>query len=185
MEAQTDLTLFKEKAAAVQVVVTEVADLPAAFAYAVDLTTRQGGRELAAFGWQGPDREALEEACRRVDLSLVADNLREHAGTLHTALTLADWGIADTGSLVLDSSSEDLRLATMLAQTHVAVLPVSRLRPSAFALEDELHRLMASPPRYLAFITGASRTADIERVLTIGVHGPEEVHVLILKDQES
>ena len=128
MEAQTDLNLFKEKAAAVQVVVTEVADLPAAFAYAVDLTAQQGGRELAAFGWQGPDREALEEACRRVDLSLVVDNLREHADTLHTALTLADWGIADTGSLVLDSSSEDLRLATMLARTHVAVLPVSRLQ---------------------------------------------------------
>ncbi len=185
MAAQTDLNLFKEKAAAVQVVIIEIADLPAAFAYAVDLTAQQGGRELAAFGWQGRDREALVEACRRVELSLVADNLREHAGTLHTALTLADFGIADTGSLVLDSSSEDLRLATMLAQTHVTVLPVSRLRPSAFALEDELNRLMASPTRYLAFITGASRTADIERVLTIGVHGPGELHVLILKDQES
>ena len=140
---------------------------------------------MAAFGWEGPDRAALEEACRRAGVSLVADNLREHAADLHTALTLADWGIADTGSLVLDSSSEDLRLATMLAETHVAVLPVSRLRADALALEDEMNRLMASPPSYLAFITGASRTADIERVLTIGVHGPQELHVLLLKDQES
>jgi L-lactate dehydrogenase complex protein LldG len=104
---------------------------------------------------------------------------------LHTALTVADWGIAATGSLVLNSISEDLRLATMLAETHVAVLPLSRLQPDSLALEDELQRLMASPPSYLAFITGASRTADIERVLTIGVHGPGELHILLLKDQES
>jgi L-lactate dehydrogenase complex protein LldG len=185
MEAQTDLNLFKEKAAAVQVVISEITDLPAAFDYAADLTVKQGGQALAAFGWEGQDREALGNACRRAQLNLVHDNLREHAATLHTALTLADWGIADTGSLVLDSSSEDLRLATMLAETHVAVLPVSRLQPNAFALEDELNRLMASPPRYQAFITGASRTADIERILTIGVHGPQELHVLLLKDQES
>jgi L-lactate dehydrogenase complex protein LldG len=184
MEAQSDLNLFKEKAAAVQVLISEIDDLPAAFAYAADLTVKQGGRVLAAFGWDGPDRAALEEACRRAGVSLVADNLREHAADLHTALTLADRGIADTGTLVLDSTSEDLRLATMLAETHVAVLPVSRLQPTAFALEDELNRWMSSPPRYLAFITGASRTADIERVLTIGVHGPQELHVLLLKDQE-
>ena len=54
MEAQTDLNLFKEKAAAVQVVVTEVADLPAAFAYAVDLTTQQGGRESGRVRLGGP-----------------------------------------------------------------------------------------------------------------------------------
>lgn len=184
MDAQGDLNLFKEKAAAVQVLISEIVDLAAAFDYAADLTARQGGRALAAFGWQGPDRAALEDACRKAGVSLVADNLREHAADLHTALTLADWGIADTGSLVLDSRPEDLRLATMLAETHVAVLPVSRLQPNAFALEDELNRWMASPPRYLAFITGASRTADIERVLTIGVHGPQELHVLLLKDQE-
>ena len=182
MAAQTDLNLFKEKAAAVQVVISEIANISEAFDYAADFTAKQGGRVISAFGWEGQDRAALEEACGRAGVSLVTDNLREHAASLHTALTLADWGIADTGSLVLDSSSEDLRLATMLAEIHVAVLPLSRLKADAFALEDELNRLMATPPRYLAFITGPSRTADIERVLTIGVHGPGELHVLLLKD---
>jgi L-lactate dehydrogenase complex protein LldG len=185
MAPQTDLNLFKEKAAAVQVVISEIMDLPAAFDYAADLTMRQGGRAMAAFGWDDQHRAALGDACRRAGVNLVADNLREHAVELHAALTLADWGIAATGSLVLDSTSEDLRLATMLAETHIAVLPLSRLRPDSEALEADLVRLMASPPGYLAFITGASRTADIERVLTIGVHGPQELHVLILKDQSS
>ena len=185
MGSQTDLNLFKEKAAAVQVVVAEISDLPAAFAYAADLTTKQGGKSMAAFGWNGQDRTALEKACSQAGVNLVADNLREHAADLHTALTLADWGIAATGSLVLDSNSEDLRLATMLAETHIAVLPLSHLRPDSEALEADLVRWMESVPSYVAFITGASRTADIERVLTIGVHGPQELHVLLLKDQES
>ena len=103
MGPQTDLNLFKEKAAAVQVVISEIMDLPAAFDYAANLTTKQGGKSMAAFGWEGQDQADLEDACRRAGVSLVADNLREHAATLHTALTLADWGIAETGSLGLDS----------------------------------------------------------------------------------
>jgi L-lactate dehydrogenase complex protein LldG len=70
----------------------------------------------------------------------------------------------------------------MLCETHVAVLPRSRIKPEAQSLEAELERLIEEPPRYLAFITGASRTADIERVLTLGVHGPLELHLLILED---
>jgi L-lactate dehydrogenase complex protein LldG len=185
MGSQTDLNLFKEKAEAVQVMIAEITDLPTAFAYAVDLTTKQGGKAMAAYGWQGQDLSALEGACRGARVNLLSENLREHATELHTAFTLADWGIAATGSLVLDSSSEDLRLATMLAETHIAVLPLSRLKPEAQTLETDLVRLMATPPSYVAFITGASRTADIERVLTVGVHGPQELHVLLLKDLES
>ncbi len=185
MEPQSAMEVFKDKAAAVQVVVSETSDLAAAGAYALDLTIKQGGQAMAVFGWDGQDRVILAEICARAGVNLVSENLREHAATLHTALTLADWGIAATGSVVLDSRGEDLRLATMLAETHVAVLPVSRLKPDSLALEAEMNRLMAAPPSYLAFITGASRTADIERVLTIGVHGPRELHVLLLKDQES
>lgn len=185
MVSQTEVNLFKEKAAAVQVVVSEITELAAAWDYAAELTRKQGGQALAAFGWEGADRAALEAACREAGVEQVTENLREHAEDLHTALTLADWGVAATGSLVLDSRSEDLRLATMLAEVHVAVLPVSRLKPDLEALEADLVRLMEAPPSYLAFITGASRTADIERVLAIGVHGPQEMHVLMLKDQES
>ena len=182
MASKKLIATLKEKAAAVQVIVQEVPNLEAAFTYALAVTQEQGGATLAAPGWDAESRAALELDCRRAGVELLVENLRQRADALHTGLTRADWGIADTGSLVLDSSSEDLRLATMLVETHVAVLPVSRLRATVTDLEEELTRLMQTPPNYLAFITGASRTADIERVLTLGVHGPLELHLLLLKD---
>jgi L-lactate dehydrogenase complex protein LldG len=182
MASKKLVATMKEKAEAVQVIVSEVPNLPAAFAYAIDLTQKQGGPTLAAPGWDPESRAALQAECGKAGVELLTENLRERADTLHTGFTRADWGIADTGTLVLDSSSEDLRLATMLSETHIAVLPLSRLRPTSTDLEAELVRLMQAPPSYLAFITGASRTADIERVLTLGVHGPLELHLLLLKD---
>jgi L-lactate dehydrogenase complex protein LldG len=182
MESANHLQLFREKAEAVQVVVQEVDDLAAACRYAVDLTRRQGGAVMAAPGWDPDTLSLLKDSCEPAQIELLTEYLRDQAGRLHTGFTRADWGLAETGTLVLESSSEDLRLATMLVETHVAVLPASRVQADVWALEEELNGLMHSPPRYLAFITGASRTADIERVLTLGVHGPLEMHLLILKD---
>jgi len=177
--------LFREKAEAVQVLVREVNDPAEACGYAVDLTHSQGGAAIAAPGWDPGVLSLLKDHCGQANIELLTENLRDHAARLHTGFTRADWGIADTGTMVLDSSSEDLRLATMLSETHIAVLPLSRLRATSADLEEELNRLAQSPPRYLAFITGASRTADIERVLTLGVHGPLELHLLLLKDGSS
>jgi L-lactate dehydrogenase complex protein LldG len=173
---------MKEKAEAVQVIVSEIQDRQAAYAYAIEITRKQGGATLAAPGWDPESLATLRQGCEEAGVALLTENLRDQADNLHTGFTLADWGIADTGTLVLNSGSEDLRLATMLSETHVAVLPLSRLRATAADLEAEMVRLMQSPPSYLAFITGASRTADIERVLTLGVHGPLELHLLLLKD---
>ena len=103
---------------------------------------------------------------------------------IHTSLTCAQWGIAETGTLVLNSHSEDVRIATMLAEIHVAILPAEKIRPDAESLVHELSAVLESDtPSYTAFITGASRTSDIERVLTIGVHGPRELHILIIRDE--
>ena len=174
--------LFREKAEAVQVVVRDAADLAEACRYAMEIARRQGGTAIAAPGWDPEVLSLLQDQCGQARIEVLTANLRGQADRLHTGFTRADWGISDTGTIVLDSSSEDLRLATMLSEIHIAVLPQSRLWATSFDLEEELNRLAQSPPRYLSFITGASRTADIERVLTLGVHGPLELHLLLLKD---
>jgi L-lactate dehydrogenase complex protein LldG len=71
----------------------------------------------------------------------------------------------------------------MISELHVAVLPVSRLVQTAFDFEAEFRERLKLSPNYYAFITGASRTADIERVLALGVHGPLELHILLLTDE--
>jgi L-lactate dehydrogenase complex protein LldG len=183
MRQDDQLTLLKERAQAVQTITAEVADFRAACLYAVDVTLRQGGSGIAAPGLSGKDLTRLKAVCKAGDLRLLTKNLRENIGQISTGLTIADWGIAETATLVMDSTSEDLRIATMLCETHVAILPKSRIVPDAMSLEDELVSALKAAPKYLAFISGASRTADIERVLTIGVHGPRELHVLILEEE--
>jgi L-lactate dehydrogenase complex protein LldG len=138
---------------------------------------------MVAMGLETQDVNFLEKACKTADLTFIKPPLRSHANEIHTALTPVDWGIAETGTLVLDSSSEDVRIATMLSETHVALLPVSKIKPDVTALENEINAVLkADGSSYYAFITGASRTADIERVLTIGVHGPQELHILIMEE---
>jgi L-lactate dehydrogenase complex protein LldG len=74
----------------------------------------------------------------------------------------------------------------MLAETHVAVLPASKIKPDSMSLANELNAVLKRDASiYYAFITGASRTADIERVLAVGVHGPKELHILIMEEQNA
>lgn len=183
MELDERIRLFKERAEAVQTSVTEIASLQDAFRYTVEVTKRQGGSTVAAPALGPEERSQLAGLCGEAGLTLLTENLRGHGGAIQTGLTLGDWGVAETATLVLDSTSEDVRIATMLSETHVAVLPRSRIKADLMALESELTTALGSPPRYLAFISGASRTADIERVLTIGVHGPQELHLLILNEE--
>jgi len=183
MRQDEELTLLKERARAVQTITAEVADIRSACQYAVNVTVQRGGSSIAAPGVSGKNLSVLKAACKAGGLSLLTKNLRKNIGQISTGFTMADWGIAETATLVMDSTSEDFRIATMLCETHVAILPKSRIVPDAMSLEDELASALKAAPRYLAFISGASRTADIERVLTIGVHGPQELHLLILEDK--
>ena len=96
-------------------------------------------------------------------------------------LTGADAGLADTGTLALISGPGRGRLASLLPPVHIALLPAQRLYPS-------LPTFLASNPSAatqgsnLVFVAGPSRSGDIELSLSIGVHGPGEVHVIILPE---
>lgn len=184
METEELKKKLKEKAEAVQAVTVEVRTLEEALRYAVELTAKQGGKTIAAPGLTKKDRSTLAKLCDDKGITVLTGNLKQHADSLHTGFTTVDWGIAETATMVLNSTLEDIRIATTLVETHIAVLPLSRLRSTATELEPELTRMMKTQPSYTAFISGASRTADIERVLTIGVHGPQEFHILILEDKK-
>ncbi len=208
MSVQTNMyDLFKEKAELVSAIVSEVRTPKEAFEYAVDICENKEACQLLISGCEEPLSSKAGDLCDEKQqkiiaapglgqsqitelmglseskgIGLITGDLRQHLAGIDIGLTFVDYGIAETGTLVLDSSSEDVRLATMISEVHIAVLPISKIRQNAYDLEEELKKYMQSYPNYTAFITGASRTADIERVLAIGVHGPLELHILMLED---
>ena len=186
MHQSDRIQLMKEKAEAVQAVVSKINTVDDAFRYAVNLTRKQGGKTLTATGLSTQEQRLLEKQCETFDLMFLKFPLRPYVNEIHTALTRVDWAIAETGTLVLDSSSEDVRIATMLAETQIAIVQASTIKAKTTDLEDELNAIVnQDTASYIVFITGASRTADIERVLAIGVHGPQELHILVMEEDNT
>ena len=96
-------------------------------------------------------------------------------------ITFCNFCLADTGTVVLDSTDEEMRLATTLPEKHfILVDPCKILRDNLAAVEPMNAFHQGNEPKFIAYISGPSRTADIERVLTIGCHGPREVHILLV-----
>ena len=92
--------------------------------------------------------------------------------------------VAETGSVLLGSNDPQARMVGMLARTHIVVVDARVLVPSLDAAAAAIRSLARPGPeqlRYVGFVTGPSRTADIERVLTIGVQGPRALHVLLIE----
>jgi len=104
---------------------------------------------------------------------------RERAAQARLGISQVQWAVADTGSLVQDQAAPEQRLVSSLPTIHLAILPTRNILPGKAEL---FTRMNPSVSRYIAFITGPSRTADIERVLTIGVHGPERLVIVCIDE---
>ncbi len=104
---------------------------------------------------------------------------RDELFTCDAGVTTAQWGIAETGTLVLESAREGSRLASLVPPMHVALLSTSRICAS---LADALARMDVAS-HAITLITGPSRTSDIELTLVVGVHGPQVVHILLLEEE--
>ncbi len=105
--------------------------------------------------------------------------LREVCASAEVGVTSADYALADTGTLVMLSSPEEARMVSLLPPVHVAVVPRERILTGL----DELFSVLPRPGEIassMVLITGPSRTADIEQILVRGVHGPGEIHVVVV-----
>ena len=87
-------------------------------------------------------------------------------------ITEADFLLPETGTIVLHSSAEKPRAVSLLPRVHLAIVRAEMLRA-------DMHQVFAEAKdkNYLVFITGPSRTADIELTTTLGVHGPKNLYV--------
>ena len=116
--------------------------------------------------------------------SLIAPNaLHENISTCEASVTSCELLVARTGSIVLSSVHQG-RLPSVYAPIHVCIATTSQLvydiRDGLSALKDKYRQFL---PSLISFATGPSRTADIEKTLVVGVHGPKEVYCFLIDDQ--
>jgi len=134
--------------------------------------------EPRAVGW-------LERAgCTRVDgtVSRDPDARRTHQMgymDVHIGLTGAEAAFAETGSIVLRSGSGRPRMASLVPLIHIALVSTDRLFRSPMHWLTDATADVAIEAN-VVYITGPSRTADIEQQLNLGVHGPKELHVILM-----
>ena len=101
-------------------------------------------------------------------------------------ITGVDYVLAESGTLVLSSATEGVQVASLAPPIHIALYRRSQLVGS---LDEVLAKLPISNSqdnptagRSVVFVTGTSRTADIEQILIRGVHGPREAHAILVED---
>jgi L-lactate dehydrogenase complex protein LldG len=174
---KTAIDRFSETARRVGAEVHQVSDAAAAAAY---IQTKAGGTILLP---PSPSlgRSGLGALLRKGGLAVAEGNLRQIAPSAAAGVTGANFALGDTGTVVLESTEEAIRLTTTLPERHFVLLDPRKILidgRAAIPFVREMHR--QRPRNFLAYITGPSRTADIERVLTIGVHGPRELHILLM-----
>ena len=130
--------------------------------------------------WETPYLRQLgiTEILNSLGVELVSPNANKHEMALcDLGITEADYLLPETGTLAMHSSTEKPRAVSLLPRVHLAIVRPEMLRP-------DMHQVFAEAKdgNYLVFITGPSRTADIELTVTLGVHGPKNLYVWMMEE---
>ena len=176
------IKLFKENAEAVSTDIYILSSWTQLIQIIEDSLNISEIKNIAVLGLTDKINKQIIELSVKKNVDIIFSGIRNHR-KIDIAVTNADYGIAETGSVVIQSENEDIRLAGMLSEEHIVILKESTIRKKATELSEQLKNGFNEKGKYTAFITGPSRTADIERVLTLGVHGPLRLKVIIIPDQ--
>ena len=141
----------------------------------------------SAILWDSPQLRDMGavDACRNLGTELVfwdnkADrqSMIRQCASVDVGITSADYGIAITGSMAIVGNPQQSRAVSLLPPVHIALLKKENI---VAHMGDILMKLnYTDMPSSLSFITGPSRTSDIEMDLALGVHGPGKVYIFLL-----
>jgi L-lactate dehydrogenase complex protein LldG len=122
--------------------------------------------QLAGLDWAGAGLRVEARAVRGDDL---------------VGITGVFCAVAETGTLAVLSGADTPASASLLPETHIAIVPASRIVPGMEEAFDLIRAECGELPRAVNFISGPSRTGDIEQTLVLGAHGPYRVHIVIVR----
>ena len=186
------ISRFAEEVKKIQGVVTRVSGQNELSALLGALVEEKGIKKIVR--WDTPALSSLDPVLTSAGARVIAINLNEDETSrseqrdalinADMGLTEVDYAVADIGSLVLRASGPQSRLASVLPPIHVAIVASDRIVASLAHLLPLLN-YSEKLPSAVALVTGPSRTADIETIRTVGIHGPVELHVIILDEELS
>ncbi len=174
---------FEERAKAVSAEVFHVATLAEAREALLKLIEAAGVKMAVAVESPLQRAAGITEALRSRNIEVYTEPtyIAAHADTADIGISGVEFGVAETGSVFQEGYAIATRLVTILPPFHVVFLPSMNIVPGI----TEAFEIIAQnfDRGYVGFITGPSRTADIERVLTIGVHGPGRFAIIAVDEE--
>jgi len=152
-------------------IVAADADVPAAIArYLTDMKlpkTAVVQPALAALDWAGAGLSVEARGARDADL---------------VGITGCFCAVAETGTLMMCSSPDTPAAVSLLPETHIAIVRAARILPHMEDAWNLARAELGTLPRAVNFISGPSRTGDIEQTIVLGAHGPYRVHLVIVEN---
>ena len=174
---------FQTRATTVAGEVIRVKSPAEAAAAVAGLVQSINAKKIVAVNCPLQQAAGLHEELKKLGIELYTtkEDIAVHAESADMGISGVEFGIAETGSVLQDAYAVEGRLVATLTPIHVVFLSSSHIIPGV----KEAFDIMAGVfhQGYLSFITGPSRTADIERVLTIGVHGPSRFVIIAVDEQ--
>jgi len=174
------LAILTENLGRLKAVVHRAADLGAAARFVAELARDRGWRHVAfhAHANVDPVAAALPCAAERVDAGAFDKTALE---ACDAGITACEAAVAQTGSILVSSGTCGGRALSILPHVHVVIVTLDQIVATlGEALDAARDRHAGRLPSMLSFITGPSRTGDIERILVLGAHGPKELFVVLV-----
>lgn len=147
----------------------------------INVLAGKGSKTISLYDSPLSQAAKLKEKLRAAGFEVHTDELFKATAQDDVGITEVNWGIAELGTLVQIAPEVDNRLCSTLVPIHLALLKTSAIVPELDNMLDMISKL-PQIPGFVGFITGPSRSSDIERILEIGVHGPEQVIVILIDE---